>query len=372
ITLSIKSPRVIALSMGGKGDLVQALLALSRLRGEGRSPRLTLVTDSLNHDAGVWCDLIDNVIARKYRFSLSEIAFNSENPSWSLFKRHPGFFMELKARQFDLGVVLGPSEEAALFGARFLELVGAKERIGLIPKGAERLLDRFVTLDLTRSLPELYKEAVELAAPFPMAPSVLFPPNDTIVRQADRIMEEAGIKPEAPFVVINPGAGRYINLKRWAPERFGEIAGRLRQNFGLPVLVTGGRGDKETIQRMTENLTPPPFIAAMRSNIAVDAQLIKRSVACLTNDTVVLHIALALEIPLLYCVFGPSAPDNILPLEHRCRVFQSKRPCVPCEKVKRASQADPCPIEPVYACLADISVDEVWRTMEKDLEKALA
>jgi ADP-heptose:LPS heptosyltransferase len=108
-------------------------------------------------------------------------------------------------------------------------------------------------------------------------------------------------------VVVQPGAK--APSRRWPPERFAVVAGRLAE-AGHRVVVTGGPEDRvlaETVARQA-GLSPEAVLAG-RSDLAGLAALVAGAALVVSNDTGVGHLATAYGTPSVL-LFGPTPPTR--------------------------------------------------------------
>jgi ADP-heptose:LPS heptosyltransferase len=90
------------------------------------------------------------------------------------------------------------------------------------------------------------------------------------------------------------------------------------------------------------------------------AALIRRSTICLTNDSGPMHLAVALDRPVV-SVFGPTDPVWIGPYGRPHAVLQAKLSCSPCY-LRSLSR---CPHD--HACMREVSAAAVIDRMETEL-----
>jgi heptosyltransferase-2 len=105
---------------------------------------------------------------------------------------------------------------------------------------------------------------------------------------------------------VAPGASNAT--KRWAPERFAEVADALATS-GASIVLAGGPGDAEAIARFQAALRAP--IAADLTRLPVEGlaaglAAVDLLVAC---DSGPVHLAGAARTPAL-SIFGPTSPER--------------------------------------------------------------
>jgi lipopolysaccharide heptosyltransferase I len=146
---------------------------------------------------------------------------------------------------------------------------------------------------------------------------------------AQQLLEQHGSQ---QFCALVPGT--IWETKHWAPERFAEVGLWLGKQ-GFDVVLLGTERDRrrcETIKRLCGDAidlsgqTTPAELAA----------IVKRAALCVTNDSGAMHLAVALDRPVV-SVFGPTNPVHIGPYGRPKAVVRVDLPCSPCN-FRRLSQ----------------------------------
>jgi heptosyltransferase-1 len=126
-----------------------------------------------------------------------------------------------------------------------------------------------------------------------------FPRAARVEAGVEQRLAEHGI---ADFVILNPGAG--WGAKRWAAERYGEVACGLA-NLGLRSIINYGPGEQE-MARVAEAASRGAA-QAMSCTISELIALTRRARLFIGGDTGPLHLAAALRIPVV-AIYGPTDP----------------------------------------------------------------
>lgn len=180
-------------------------------------------------------------------------------------------------------------------------------------------------------------------------------PEDA-VRKTEDLLSSAGINHDAPMVVIHPGARR--RLRRWGPDRFAEIARRLKETYPVSILLIGGPGDGELLDETEANMGFRPSYKSTSLSLQELAALLRKSRLLIGNDTAPGHIAAAVHCPSLI-LFGPTFPKLWRPYSPVGEVIFKDVPCCGCLQ-------ESC-IRPEMNCLDMIEVEEVWEKVEQML-----
>jgi heptosyltransferase I len=154
------------------------------------------------------------------------------------------------------------------------------------------------------------------------------------------------------FAIINPGAA-WPN-KRWPPDRFGTLAARVRERFGLVPVVLWGPGD-ESIADAVVAASRGSAVLAPRTSVADIVAVARAADVMVAGDTGPLHIATAVGTPTV-SIFGPTDPARNGPWSADDLVVSRADRCG-CHIDRSCQQA--------AWCLADIDVAEVAAAIER-------
>jgi lipopolysaccharide heptosyltransferase I len=158
----------------------------------------------------------------------------------------------------------------------------------------------------------------------------------------------------APFALLNPGAA-WPN-KRWPAERFGAVAGFLRDVRGIRSVVVWGPGDEE-LARAVVRASDGAAVAAPPTNVADLVALSRAATVCVSGDTGPLHLAGAAGTPVVG-IFGPTDPERNGPWNPEDVVVSRYASCE-CHYERRCRAA--------RWCLADVGVAEVTAAVQRRL-----
>jgi heptosyltransferase-1 len=109
-----------------------------------------------------------------------------------------------------------------------------------------------------------------------------------------------------PYAIINPGAG-WPN-KRWPPERFGELASRLRRACHLRAIVMWGPGE-DTLARTIVDASGEAAELAPATELSDLMAIVRGARLMISGDTGPLHLATAAGVPIVG-LFGPTDPKR--------------------------------------------------------------
>jgi heptosyltransferase I len=155
--------------------------------------------------------------------------------------------------------------------------------------------------------------------------------------------------------------GTIWETKHWPADRFAEV-GRALKERGLDIIITGTAREKTRCARVAQ-LCPGATDLSGQTTPADLAALIRRAEVCVTNDSGSMHLAVALQRPVV-SLFGPTNPVHIGPYGHPESVMRVGLSCSPCN-FRRLSQ---CPHD--HACMTQVTASMVIARIERLLEKS--
>jgi heptosyltransferase-2 len=178
---------------------------------------------------------------------------------------------------------------------------------------------------------------------------------------ADLVWQRLGLPAGDQVVVLNTG-GAYGDAKSWPSEHYAELARRITTESGLVVLVNCGPKERGIAASIVErarhervfSLADEPALP-----IGLTKACIRRSRLLVTTDSGPRFFGIAFEKPVV-TIFGPTDPKMTEPHYARESPLALSLDCQPC--MKRT-----CPLGH-HRCMRDLSVDMVYRAVERQLE----
>jgi ADP-heptose:LPS heptosyltransferase len=164
------------------------------------------------------------------------------------------------------------------------------------------------------------------------------------------LLQEKGVDPAVPFVLIHPGAS--AKARRYPAARFGKVADLLAKR-GWQVLVTGVEREEHLL---TEVQQQAPTVSYLLGQISLPeyAALLARAALVICNDTLPMHLADAVRTPEVVLFSGTDCEEQWRPRSTPARLMRRPTPCHPCYLFE-------CPIG--LPCL-DIPPEEVVEVAE--------
>jgi lipopolysaccharide heptosyltransferase II len=190
------------------------------------------------------------------------------------------------------------------------------------------------------------------------APEVLRPrlfPSAADVAAVDALLGAAA-DDRAPLVALAVGAGRAT--RRWP--LFAELGARLGRRARLAIV--GSRDDTTYAAAVSAAAGVGRAIDATgRLSVLASAELIRRAVVLVANDSTPVHLASAMGTPTL-TIYGPTVPEfGFRPLAPRSHVLG--HPALRCRPCDRRGPSR-CPLGH-WRCMREISADDVDRLIDE-------
>jgi len=178
--------------------------------------------------------------------------------------------------------------------------------------------------------------------------------NDQDIKSTSLILSSMGIEDSLFVVGLNPGAV-YGSAKRWPEDRFAILGDWVAKRWGAKVLLFGSRSEREIAAAVSHHMHANPVNLCGRTTLGQAMALIKRCNLFVTNDTGLMHVAAAFNVPIV-AIFGSTDPVATGPMSRNARIVRHGMDCGPCLK-------EVCPSN--HRCMLSIQPDEVWEEMEE-------
>ncbi len=182
--------------------------------------------------------------------------------------------------------------------------------------------------------------------------------------QIAAICRRSGIALEPPLVVFAPGA-EFGGAKRWPAEHFAALARAIvAADPQAQVALLGSPKDQAVCDTVLAAAALPAgamFNLAGVTSLAEAIALIARAAAVVSNDSGLLHIASALNRPVV-ALYGPTDPDHAPPFSDIAASISLRLDCAPCRQRE-------CPLGH-QDCMRKMDTALVWRSLQPMLTRA--
>lgn len=326
------------------GDLVMALPILHDLRKAFPDAQITAMCRT------PLSELLQEDPEINELFCFSKVSgFDRRNERRSVIEK-------LQSGKYDLGILLTHSFSSAWWFWQGQ----VRQRLGYDCNWRGFLLTHPVALPEhihSQHLVVTYKMLLEpLGIPVSDTPPRLYLLEKEI-EMARVLLEQYGVGKTSSIVGVNPGA-TYGSAKCWLPERFREVTKRLLQEPDLFVVYFGDQSTTSLVKEICAGLSSRVVNLAGATSLRELASLISLCDVLLTNDSGPMHIADALQTPVV-ALFG-STSEAVTGPYRGGKVIHKHAECSPC--YQRA-----CPID--FRCMKRIETEEVVQEISRYLKK---
>jgi lipopolysaccharide heptosyltransferase I len=158
--------------------------------------------------------------------------------------------------------------------------------------------------------------------------------------------------------LLTMAPGTIWETKHWRSEGFAEVA-RHFMGQGFAVALMGSLRERAACEAVAA-AAPGALNLAGETTLSELAALVARSTICLTNDSGPMHLAAALDRPVV-SIFGPTDPLWVGPYCRQDAVVQAKLACSPCylRVLSRCAHG--------HACMQNVSAATVIDRLEDEL-----
>ena len=276
----------------------------------------------------------------------------------------------LRDKKFDLAILFPNSFDSALI----VWLAGIPRRVGYatdcrrmlltsaipVPKDRKTRHEIYYYLGLIDSIRQLdYMPPSSAEIDLETSPklSLVVPGHGR--SGAGRILKELGVSQDSMLIGLNPGAA-FGPAKCWPAERFSSLGKALIEPFKeCHILVFGTDRDISLAGDICAPLGERGHNLAGKTDLAEAMGLISRLDLLVSNDSGLMHIGAALDVPMV-AIFGSTNPVTTGPWSGNSKIVRHKLPCSPC--LKRT-----CPRD--FRCMLGIEVEEVLDACLEQIEK---
>ncbi len=233
---------------------------------------------------------------------------------------------KLRAAGYDQAIVLPNSFKSVLIPF----LAGIPQRTGFVGEMRYGLLNDARPLD-AQAYPLMVERFALLAEPRHQMLTRPVPPPRLRVNdnQRDATLLRLHLSSQQPIIALCPGA-EYGPAKRWPEAHFGQLAQSLHKQ-GFQIWLIGSA--KDQLIGAAVNATSGGVCRNLCGQTTLDEaiDLLSCAASIVSNDSGLMHVAAALNKPLL-ALYGSSSPAFTPPLSARAHIVSLNLSCSPCFK----------------------------------------
>jgi len=334
--------KILIIKFSSLGDVILATAAIRATREKFLNHKISLLVRQEYKDALLTCPYLDELLVCDFK--------NKDRGIKGILK----WGAILRKKNFDIVVDLQNNRKSHLLAALSL----APDRYGYDNKKFGLLLNHRIRNEklpigpVTRQFEILKMLGIDLDKPH----LELWP------TPADQHYIEEFLNSEWPsekqkFIGINISASKRWLTKNWPLEHIAKLCEELSAR-DIRVVITGTEKDLLWADRLMNKAKNSKIInACARTTVNQLACLIKKCSVYISSDSAALHIASAVDTPLI-ALFGPTDFRRHLPSVSDYVVIKKDLPCSPCYKSKCRT----------YKCMKLIKPEEVLEAIDKLLK----
>ncbi len=177
------------------------------------------------------------------------------------------------------------------------------------------------------------------------------------LHDAENVVKKYLPETNKTIIGIAPGA-TYGPAKRWFPDRFAAVVDKLCDSEPLQGIIFGSKADWEVAEEVRETARNDLINLAGKTDLLEAIYLISQCRLFLSNDSGLMHIAGALNIPTV-AIFGSTNSVTTSPAGNKITIVHQDVDCSPCLE-------ETCPTD--FCCMKLISVEDVFAAAHKYFE----
>ncbi|MBN2569136.1 MAG: glycosyltransferase family 9 protein, partial [Deltaproteobacteria bacterium] len=261
------------------------------------------------------------------------------------------FIKTLRDRRYDLAI-----DFHGLFKSAFIISVSrARRKLGYdsMQELSGLFYNEKIFEDMGKHAVDRYLDIVQHLGGKADNPEFIIQTGEENKRNAERLLRRNSIDIDTPFVAINPVA--LWETKLWQDEKFARLADGIIEELGMPVVFTGGAGEKD-IGRIQSFMKNASVNLEGQTSLKDLAYLYRLSALLVTTDSGPMHIAAAVGAPVV-ALFGPTDPLRTGPYGSGHTIISRYMDCSPCFR-KNCGR---------LKCMMEITTEEVMEAVKKKI-----
>lgn len=271
------------------GDVILSTPVIENLRRAFPNIHLSFMCQPYTKDVLVGNPYLDQVIVYD--------KYGTEKSFWTTVK----FALKLRKEKFDWAIVLHPTNRAHIIAF----LAGIPLRVGW-----DRKYAFFLSKKIPHDKQKGQKHEVEYTLDVLRAlhisidsKKLFFPLDEKSEVKIQSLLLGQRVEEKEDFFVIHPSAS--CPSKRWPQDHFLQLIKLLQEKFKIKIILIGSESEK----KFSNQLASHEGVVDLRGKLTLKetAALLKRAKLFISNDSGPVHIAAALNTPVI-SIFGRKNP----------------------------------------------------------------
>ena len=220
-------------------------------------------------------------------------------------------------------------------------------------------------------LVEAVCDRLGLAAQIPAKPQLKLSLTAADEAYGARFLQTHEIHPQTMLVGLHTYSSTFKNMNRkcWDKDNFIALIRRLAGvHPAARFLIFSGPSDEAANQYVMQH-APGGVVLVREPNLRQALAVLRRCRVFISNDSAIMHLAAALNVPVV-ALFGPTNWKRLHPWNQNHAIARRDLPCMPC--FYYSSRALRCVANLDYACMRDITVEQVFAGVQQLLAQTAA
>ena len=181
--------------------------------------------------------------------------------------------------------------------------------------------------------------------------------------EIERLLAAEGVEPQRALIACHVSANNGQS-KRWPVPYWATLLDRLIREEHAYIVLTGAPNDLPLIEKITRRMREQPLNLAGKTSLIQLAALLKRADLLISGDSGPMHMAGAVETPLI-AIHGPTDPALSGPVSHHATILRSDIWCSPCYQAKETAD---CRFFTTQ-CMKDVTPAQVFTVAQEKLRE---
>ena len=367
--------RILLIKPSAVGDVIHAIPVLDRLRKRYPNARIDWMLTPHN------AELVRNHPALSNVVLFERYAYGKPWRNWAAPAGVAQMLSDLRSANYDLAIDLHGQFRSAIFALA----TAAPTRIGFDrPRRRHQPLTRDLPLETLDHAWQGAREGSWIAythrIPIPTLdvhaidrylwlsgllglpdsePTFHLPSDESAIQRVSALLKSNALDVK-PLLLLAPGT--VWETKHWIPSHFAEV-GQYFLAEGWSVALIGAGRDRTACAAVQTTLRGAVDLCGKTTLLEL-VELIRRARLCVSNDSGPMHLAAALDTPVV-AVFGPTDPVWVGPYNRPDSVVRAGVPCSPCYLRKLRE----CPFS--HRCMHEVTptmvIDRAKRVLAESL-----
>lgn len=334
--------RILVIKISSLGDVVLATPSIRALRNKFPQAKLFCLVDKNNRQVIERSPYLDGIITCDFK--------EKDKGLQGLLN----IAAELRRYCFDIVVDLQNSRKSHILAF----LSGALKRYGYNNKKFSFLLNYRVKKNPLILAPVEHQfQTLELLGINSKDTHLEIWPSKEDEEYINKILSTEWLSYKEPLIGINLAASSSWLTKCWPIEKISMLCDKLSEK-NMRSIITGTEEDLPLLEKLLKLTKSKPLNFVGKTTILQLACLIRKCSAFVSADSAPLHVAAAVNVPIV-ALFGPTSPERHMPPAKKFAIINHNIECSPCYKPECRDNI----------CLRNISTDEVFSAIERLIQK---